>query len=160
MLEGYIMKINNIYSIICLVIISLLANQAWDADWKFYASSGSGDVYYDKNSIVKVNKNIVRVRTKKTYSEKGKLEEYSFLKSLDKAPGNPYILSHELKLLEIECLNKKIKISSDRICDKRGHVVTTTQSYSKLNDIVRKSSDEELQNIVCSNGKTPEIKQK
>jgi len=154
------MKINNIYSIICCVIILLLANQAWAADWKFFASSGSGDVYYDKNSIVKVNKNIVRVRTKKTYSEKGKLEEYSFLKSLDKAPGNPYILSHELKLLEIECLNKKIKISSDRICDKRGHVVTTTQSYSKLNDIVRKSSDEELQNIVCSNGKTPEIKQK
>ncbi|MFZ1981621.1 MAG: hypothetical protein WAU61_09970, partial [Smithella sp.] len=73
----------------------------------------------------------------------------------------PYILSHELKLLEIECLNKKIKISSDRICDKRGHVaVTTTQSYSKLNDIVRKSSDEELQNIVCSVGKTPEAKQK
>jgi len=152
------MKINNIYSIICLVIISLLANQAWAADWKFFASSGSGDVYYDKNSIVKVNKNIVRVRTKKTYSEKGKLEEYSFLKSLGKAPGNPYILSHELKLLEIECLNKKIKISSDRICDKRGHVVTTTQSYSKLNDIVRKSSDEELQNIVCSDSKTPKIK--
>ncbi|MFZ1037634.1 MAG: surface-adhesin E family protein [Smithella sp.] len=155
------MRINNIYSIICLVIILLLANQAWAADWKFFASSGSGDMYYDKNSIVKVNKNIVRVWTKKTYSEKGKLEEYSFLKSLGKAPGNPYILSHELKLLEIECLNKKIKISSDRICDKRGHVaVTTTQSYSKLNDIVRKSSDEELQNIVCSVGKTPEAKQK
>lgn len=65
------MKINNIYSFICLVIIPLLANQAWTADWKFFASSGSGDVYYDKNSIVKVNKNIVRVWTKKTYSEKG-----------------------------------------------------------------------------------------
>ena len=155
------MRINNIYSIICLVIILLLANQAWAADWKFLASSGSGDMYYDKKSIVKVNKNIVRVWTKKTYSEKGKLEEYSFLKSLGKAPGNPYILSHELKLLEIECLNKKIKISSDRICDKRGHVaVTTTQSYGKLNDIVRKSSDEELQNIVCNDGKTPETKQK
>jgi len=153
------MKAKNVQSIICLVIFFLFADQAWAADWKFFASSGSGDVYYDKNSIVKVNKNIVRVRTKKTYSEKGKLEEYSFLKSLGKAPGNPYILSHELKLLEIECLNKKIKISSDRICDKRGHVVvTTTQSYSKLNDIVRKSSDEELQNIVCSDSKTPKIK--
>jgi hypothetical protein len=66
-----------------------------------------------------------------------------------------------LKLLEIECLNKKIKFSSDKICDKRGHfVVTTTQSYGKLNDIVRKSSDEKLQNIVCSDGKTPETKQK
>jgi len=27
-----------------------------------------------------------------------------------------------------------------------------------LNDIVRKSSDEELQNIVCSDSKTPKIK--
>jgi hypothetical protein len=155
------MKVNNIYSIICLVIILLLTNQAWAADWKVFASSGSGDVYYDKKSIVRVNKNIVHVWTKKTYSEQGKLEEYSFLKSLGKAPGNPYILSHELKLLEIECLNKKIKISSDRICDKRGHiVVTTTPSYGKLNDIVRKSSDEELQNIVCSDGRTPDTKQK
>jgi hypothetical protein len=155
------MKINNVYGIICLLIIPLLANQAWAANWKYFASSAGGDLYYDQSSIKKENKGIVHVWTKKTYSEQGKLREFSFLKKMGKAPGNPYILSHELTLIDIECLNKKIKISSNRICDKRGHfVASTARSSGEWNDIVRKSSDEELKNIVCRAGESFKTKQK
>lgn len=155
------MKIKNLHCIICLVIFFLFANQAWAAGWKLFASSGDSDMYYDENSVKKVNKNIVRVLTKKTYSEKGKLKEYSSLKKHGKAPGNPYILSHELILIEIDCVSEKVNISSDKICDKRGHVVTLApQSYEKWNDIVRKSNDEKLKNVVCSTGKIIKTKNK
>ena len=155
------MKMKNLRCIICLVIFFLLANQAWAAGWKLFTSSGDGDMYYDENSIKKVNKNIVRVLTKKTYSEQEKLKEFSSLKKNGKAPGNPYILSHELILIEIDCISEKVSISSDKICDKRGNVVTLApQSYGKWNDIVRKSSDEKLKNIVCSDGKTSKTKKK
>jgi hypothetical protein len=158
---GEMMKIRNLQGIICLVIFSLFTNQAWAADWKFFASSGGGDMYYDKSSVKKVNKNIIRMWTKKTYNEKGKLEEYSLLQKTGKAPGNIYILSHELILFEIDCVNEKIKTSSNSIRDKRGHVVASTpQSYGKWNDIARKSNDEKLKNIVCSAGKSSITKNK
>ena len=155
------MKIRNLQGIICLVIFSLLTNQAWAADWKFFASSGGGDMYYDKSSVKKVNKNISRVWTKKIYNEKGKLEEYSLLQKTGKAPGNIYILSHELILFEIDCSNEKIKTSSNSIRDKRGHVVASTpQSYGKWNDIAHKSNDEKLKNILCDTAKTSKTKKK
>jgi hypothetical protein len=155
------MKIKNLQGIIYLVIFSLFANQAWAADWQLFASSGGGDMYYDKSSIKKVNKDMVRVWTKKIYNEKGKLEEFSLLKSTGHAPRNIYILSHELILSEIDCVNEKIKISSNSIRDKRGHVVASTpQFYGKWNDIVHKSSDEKLKNVVCSAGRTFKIKNK
>ncbi|HUN54526.1 MAG TPA: surface-adhesin E family protein [Smithella sp.] len=155
------MKVNNVYGIICLVIIPLLANHAWAADWKLFASSAGGNIYYDQKSLKKENKSIVHVWTKKTYSEQGKLREFSLLKKIGKAPGNPYILSHELTLIDMDCMNKKIKISSNRICDKRGHFVASiTRSSDEWNNIVRKSSDEELKNIVCSAGETTGKKQK
>lgn len=138
------------YSMICLVILSLFAGQALAAEWKFFASSGSGEMFYDKNSIKKEKKNIARVWIKKIYSERGKLEKFSWLQKTYKAPRNPYILSHELTLLDIDCVNKKIKISSGKICDKRGQIVVSTpQPRSEWNPILRKSSDEELKNIIC-----------
>jgi hypothetical protein len=153
------MKKKNLYGIIYLVIFSLFANQSWAADWKLFASSGGGDMYYDKSSIEKVNKTIIRVWTKKIYNEKGKLEEFALLKSTGKEPRNIYILSHELILFDIDCVNEKIKISSNSIRDKRGHVVASTpQFYGRWNDIVHKSSDEKLRDIVCIAGRISKTK--
>ena len=153
------MGIKNLQGIICVMIFFLFANQALAADWKLFASSGGGDMYYDKSSIKKENKNIVRVLTKKIYNERGKLEEFSFLQKTGKKPGNLYILSHELILFEIDCVNEKIKILSNSIRDKRGHVVPSApQSYGKWNDIAHKSSDEKLKNIVCSAGRISRTK--
>lgn len=153
------MKTKFLFGIACLTIFSLFDGQALAADWKFFYSSGNGDMYYDKSSIKKINKNVVRVSTKKIYNEKGKLEQFSLLKEKGKSPGNPYILSHELISFDVDCANKKIKISSRRICDKRGDiVVSASRLQGEWDNIIRKSGDEELKNIVCCTDKTCKTK--
>jgi hypothetical protein len=155
------MKTKILHGIICLTIFFLFTGQASAAGWKLFYSSGSGEMFYDENSVKKVNKNIVHVLVKKTYSEQGKLEKFSLLKKSGKGPINPYILSHELIMLEIDCVKEKMKISSDKVCDKRGQLVTWDRSSSgRWNDIVRKSSEEKLKNIVCGGNKTPGTKNK
>lgn len=149
------MKTKYSVGIIGLTVLFLLAVQVWAADWKSFASSRGGDMYYDKDSVKTANKNMISVLTKKTYSEQGKLEKYSSLKKLGKAPINPYILSHELTEYEIDCTNQRIKVSSNQICDKRGNVaVQAPRFHGGWNDISRKSNEEKLKNIVCSADKT------
>jgi hypothetical protein len=145
------MKARNVQCIICLVILLLCTNHAWASDWIFYGALNIGNEYYDKSSVKNVNKNIIRVWTKTLYNDVGKLKNYSALKELDKAPVNPYILSHEMVLFEIDCLNAKIKVSSKRICDKRGNIVSSEpQSHEKWKAILSGSNFERLKNEVCS----------
>ena len=70
------MKVKNVQSIICLVIIFLFANQAWAAEWIYYASTSIGMLYYDKSSIKKVNKNIISVWAKTIFNEDGKNRDF------------------------------------------------------------------------------------
>jgi hypothetical protein len=155
------MKIKNVQCIICLVLFIIFANQAWAAEWVLYEKSATGDEFYDKIGIKKVNNNIIRVWTKTIYNDVGKIKNYSVLKKIDRAPVNPYLLSHELILLEIDCLNGKIKVSSDRICDKRGGVIASElQSNGEWKDIVPNSNLEKLKNKVCGFGKNSRIKKK
>ena len=74
------MKTKNFQSIICLVIFSLFANQAWAADWIYYDTVTVGDVYYDKSSIQEVNKSIIHVWTKDILSKEAKTKYFSILK--------------------------------------------------------------------------------
>jgi hypothetical protein len=153
------MKAMNLKGIICLVIIFLSANQVCAAEWIFLESIPTGVQYYNKSSIKELNKNIFCVWTKETYNENGKIRNYSFLKKIGKAPDNPYILSHELKLLEIDCENKKIKVSSNNFYDKQGNVITSApQTYCERIDIVPESIAETLKNIVCNADKTSKKK--
>jgi len=47
------MKAKNVQSIICLVIFSLFANQAWAADWIYFEITMSGiDRYFKISEIV------------------------------------------------------------------------------------------------------------
>jgi len=155
------MKINNLPVLICLVIISLFANQAYAAEWIFLGAVPTGDQYYNKKSIEEVNKNIFHVLIKERYNDNGKMSKFSFLKKTGNAPNNPYVLSHELRLLEINCANKKIKVSSDSIYDKQGHVIASMpRSYVKRSDIFPDSIAKTLNNTVCSAGQPSPKKKK
>jgi hypothetical protein len=155
------MKARNVQCIICLVILLLFASHAWAAEWMLYGTSTVGNGYYDKSSVIIVNRNIIRVLTKTLYNDVGKLKNYSTLKGMKKAPVNPYILSHEMVLFEIDCLNAKIKVSSKRICDKRGNVVSSEpQSHEKWKAILSGSNFERLKNEVCSVENHSNIKKK
>jgi hypothetical protein len=149
---GDMMKATNVQSIICLVIFFLFANQAWAADWIFYATARVGNMHYDKSSIKKVNKNIIHVWIKTIYSENGKTNVYSILRRVDKTLNNPDILSCDLMLYEIDCVNEKFRVSSSSIFDEKGNVIHTEQSDEWYD--IGHDSLKTLKNIVCNNGKT------
>jgi hypothetical protein len=151
------MKAKNVQSIICLVIFFLFANQAWAADWIYYDTADFGDSYYDKSRIKKVNKSIIPVWTKNILSEEAKTKYFSILKGMDKAPDNPSLLSYYIELLEIDCVNEKIKDTSVTIYDEKGNIIySSPKSQSgEWNDIFPLSVGEKLKNIVCKEPATP-----
>ncbi len=151
------MKAKNVQSIICLVIFFLFANQAWAADWIYYGTADVGDMYYDKSSIKKVNKSIISVWNKNILSEEAKTKYFSILKRIDKPPDNPSMLPYYTELMEIDCVNRKIKDISMIFYDEKGNVIySSPESESgEWIDILPDSAGEKLINIVSCEPVTP-----
>ena len=144
------MKAKNIQSIICLVIFFLFATQAWTADWIYFDKAAVGDFYYDKSSIKKVNESIISVSTKNMLSEEAKMKYFSALKVIHKAPQNPSMLSYYTKLIQIDCINKKIKDISVIFYDEKGNIIYSSpeRESSEWNDILSDTVGEKLKNLV------------
>ena len=155
------MKIKNVQSIIFLVFFSLFANQAWAADWIYFDTAAVGDVYYDKSSIKKVSENIISVLNKDVLSEKTKKKYFSLLKEIHKAPKNPSMLNYYTKLMEIDCVNKKIKDTSVIFYNEKGKVVYASpkSESGEWNDILPNTVGEKLINIVSCEAVTPSVTQ-
>ena len=151
------MKAKNVQGIICLVIFFLFANQAWAADWIYFDTTAAGDMYYDKSSIKKVNKSIISVWDKDILSEEAKTRYFSILKGIHKAPDNPSMLSYYTKLMEIDCVNKKIKDISLIFYDEKGNVIYSSpkSESGKWNTIIPNTVGEKLINIVSCEPVTP-----
>ncbi|MGA2783020.1 MAG: surface-adhesin E family protein, partial [Smithella sp.] len=151
------MKAKNIQSIICLIIFSLFANQACAADWIYFDTTSVGDMYYDKSSIKKVDKSIISVWNKDILSKEAKTRYFSILKVIHKAPDNPSMLSYYTKLMEIDCVNKKIKDISVIFYDEKSNVIySSPESESgKWNAIIPNTVGEKLINIVSCEPVTP-----
>jgi hypothetical protein len=144
------MKATNVQRIIYLVIFFLLANQAWAADWIYCNKTPVGDMYYDKNSIKKVNESIISIRNKYILSEEAKTKYFSILKGIQKAPDNPSKLSHYTNLTEIDCVNKKIRDISAIFYDEKGEDFYSSPKgeVGDWNDILPNSVGVKLMNIV------------
>ncbi len=128
-------------------------------NWIFYAASDTDNGYYDKSSIKKIDKNVVRVWIKNIYNESGKQRGFSYLESIDQVPENTDILNHQLILLEIDCVNKKIRNSSVIIYDKKNNCLFSngiSGSFGEWEDILPSLEYIRLKNTVCSevNSKT------
>ena len=152
------MKAKHIQVIICLVIFLLFANQAWATDWIYYDTSAAGDkLYYDKSRIKKENESIISVWTKNILSEETKTKYFSILKKMHEAPDNPSILSYCTKLMEIDCVNKKMKGTSVIFYDKKDKVVHSElkNESGKWDAILPNTVGEKLINIVSCETVTP-----
>ena len=151
------MKLKYVQGIICLVILFLFANQSWAEDWILYGIPNTGDMYYDKSSITKVNENIIRVWIKSIYNEKGKLETFSFLQGTDKATDNPDKLNHYILLQEIDCVNKKYRTASIKIYDEKGNVIVSSPEgeIGGWNNIIPNPVTETLKIISCEEPVAP-----
>lgn len=156
------MKTKNIARIICLLSFLLFVSQAWAEEWVKYTSHTFGDVYYDKSSVKKIDKNIVSISSKQILNEDGKTKYFSLLKISDnKLPESSDMLSYKLISSEIDCLNKKFKSSSMTIYDKQDQpIYTATLNYEVWTKIIPQTSWDNLKSRVCSSGKTPTSKKK
>ena len=144
------MKIKNVQRIIFLVFFSLFSNQVWAANWIYFDKAAVGDVYYGKNSIKKVDKSIILVWNKVILSKEAKTKYFSILKGIHKEPQNPSMLSYYKKLIEIDCVNRKIKDISVTFYDEKGKVVYALpkSESGEWNDILPDTVGEKLINIV------------
>ena len=125
-------------------------------DWIFSGRISTGDTYYDKSSIEKVNKNIIRVWTKKILNEDGKKETFSSLKGIDKAPDNPDLISYMLALNEIDCVNEKVRNSTViYFMKKEGEAIDSNTKYNKWDKIILNSVADKLKNILCEEHVAP-----
>ena len=151
------MKAKNVQSIICLVIFFLFANQAWAVDWIYFDKAAVGDVYYSKNSIKKVDKSIILVWNKVILSKEGKTKYFSTLKGIHKAPQNPSMLSYYKKLMEIDCINRKIKDISAIFYNEKSEVVYSSpkSESGEWNAILPNTVAEKLNNIISWETITP-----
>jgi len=116
-------------------------------------------VYYDKSSIKKESENIISVLNKDVLSEKAKKKYFSLLKEIHKAPKNPSMLNYYIKLMEIDCLNKKIKDISVIIYNEKGKVIYSSpkSESGEWNDILPDTVGEKLIKIVSCETVTPAV---
>ena len=130
------------------------------SEWVLYDKSDIGNMYYDKSSIKKVNKNIVSVWDKTIYNEIGKIKHFAFLESIGKAPASPDILNYQLVFIEFDCSNKKYRISSSSIYNKKGDVVSLLPKkfYGEWRKIIPNTASETLKNIIYIADKTSKTK--
>lgn len=149
------MKIKKLQSIICVAIFFLCScsSHAWAADWILLGASDVGDIYYDKSSVKKINKSMIRVWTKTIFNKDGKKKYFLFLKSINEAPDKPDIMNYELMLNEIDCVKTKGRFSSMTIhYDKEAIVYRGPKSFSQWMTIDSLSTMRILKNKVCSAG--------
>jgi hypothetical protein len=158
---GEMMKVSSVQMVIGLVFIFLFANLACAEDWISYEQSKTGTMYYEKNSIKELDKNIISVWTINVYNNEGKKRDFAILKKKNKAPSDPDMLNCTSMLVELDCANKKFKVTAWTIYDKEKHVIySAPQSIDKWQNIVARSVSEKLKNSVCKSVKTSQTKKK
>ena len=147
---------------ILLLLLSLLADGLWAADWGFRGLLPRGTGYYDKTSIKKIGKNISQVWTVTIYNEKGRHDAFSILQRKNKAPASPEMLSQESTLLEMDCEKGLFRIVAYNIFDKDDHLVLSIEEVADAawHDIVAGSVNEKLKTIVCQSVKTVKMDSK
>jgi cell division septation protein DedD len=125
--------------------------------WIYFDTTSVGDMYYDKSTIKKVDKGIISVWNKDVLSEEAKTRYFSILQGIHKAPDNPSMLSYYTKLMEIDCVNKKIKDISAIFYDEKGNVIYSSpkSESGKWNAILSYTVGEKLINIVSCEPVTP-----
>jgi hypothetical protein len=150
--EAILMKAKNVQSISCLVIlvIFVVVGNTQAADWIFYGETHSGHLYYEKTGI-KINGNIARVRTMAILNDGGKIELYSALRKIGKAPGNSDLLSHSIALEEFDCVNQRLRLSSMTIYNEKGSAIHSSLiKNDEWDDIIPGTNGDVLGKIVCS----------
>jgi hypothetical protein len=117
--------------------------EVWGADWEVYARQDNFTSSYDAGGITTPFKNIVRVRIKNEFTEKGVAEA---VRRFGKKYEN---INYSIALKEINCSNKKGSNLFLTYYSKEGKPMFTYSSDSEWNPIVPESVGEALYKAVC-----------
>jgi hypothetical protein len=146
------MKNTNFLIIILLTVFLLSAADSWAKNWTLLGTDPNGTEYYKPSDVKKVTKNIVHVRTKIIYNERGKFRNFSRLTKTEKNLRNPYILNFEMKWIEFNCTTRQYRLLSGGIYDKRGKLISDLPpSGKKWSRIPAGSPAEKLMDLLCGN---------
>ncbi len=129
--------------VILMGLIILGNSEVRRADWKLYSETDFFISYYDKESINRASKNIVRVWVKEVNTEKG-------IADMVKRFGEEFKkCDHIKKLYEVDCPEKGIRVISSAAYSKEGEVMISDDSPGKWISILPKSEGEALYKNVC-----------
>ena len=127
-------------------IVLFFSMEARAVDWVFCAraTNGTGELYYDPQSIKRASKHIVQVWTKSVCTEK-------LAQVMTKKLGTEWKeLSYSIGLREYNCSEKKSRILSLTFYNQGGGVISGDNDPSPWRSVVAPGSTEEyLFNIVC-----------
>jgi hypothetical protein len=105
-------------------------------DWKYFNSTDLYECFYYEENMTRSHKNIVRVRIKLEYTEKGIAEN---VKEFGKDYEN---LSYSLQFWEIDCPAKKRRILSINQYSVEGNILKTKPAKSRHSESLGKSLSE------------------
>jgi hypothetical protein len=117
--------------------------EAWGADWKPYSWSETGIYYYDTESIIRPSKNIVRLKSKDIFTNKG-------IKEAVDGFGKSYAnLNYTIDLIEINCEDKMYCFLSSTAYSKEGGILDSITLKGEWHFIAPESIIDALSNAVC-----------
>ncbi len=124
----------------------LFCEEACAKDWRLYAKTDSYECFYDAEDLFISSQDVVEVRTKSEYTEKGVAET---VKKLGKHYRN---LSYSLELWETDCKGKKSRLLSITAYTAEGSILYNDQAGNRSPPwkiIPRGSVEESLYHALC-----------
>jgi len=131
-----------ILTVIGLIIFSSM--QVWGADWKLYAQTPEALYYFDVRSVTSSHKNTISVQVKLEFTDKGIIE-------IVEQSGKEYQdISYELNEYEINCADKKFRVSSVTRYSKSGEILLrVSREEAEWVSMPPESTSENLGKMVC-----------
>jgi hypothetical protein len=135
------------YGVILAVIgymILFWYTEGWGADWKLYSQTPEALYYFDVRSVNPSHENTISVEVKLNFTDKGVIE---MVEQFGKDYQN---ISYELHHYEINCADKKFRVSSVTRYSKNGRILLrVSRDESEWIPIPPDSTSESLCKMVC-----------
>ncbi len=135
-----------LFTLLFVALAHLIFEEACANDWTEYAKTDSYECFYDAEDVMGSSQEIVEVRTRLEYTEKGVAE-------IVKKKGRHYEkLSYSLELWEADCKGKKSRLLSITAYTAEGSILYNDQAGNRSppwKTIPRGSVEENLYRAVC-----------
>lgn len=132
-----------IFAVIGSIILFFYA-EGRGADWKLYSQTAEALYYFDVGSVNPSDENIIGVQVKLNFTDKGLIE---MVEQFGKDYQN---ISYELNDYEINCADRKFRVSSVARYSKIGKILfRVSRDEAEWTSIPPDSTSESLFKMVC-----------